>query len=149
MPWYEGTQEETVAASRERVFAVMTDYESMPGWQGPLSDCEVLARDAGGAATEVRYEIATPIRPVRYVLRHEEERPAAVRGELVEGDVKGFRGEWRFQPAGPDSTRVICSMAIDPGFWVPKKISGLLHDTVLRRAVADLKRHVEGGEPRS
>ena len=143
MPWYAGDHSETVAASPEEAFAAMTDYEGMPSWQGPLSRCEVLERDGDGAATAVEYEISTPVRRIVYRLRHTQQRPDFVSGELIDGDVKGFRGEWRFTGTAGGSTRVDCEMAIDPGVWVPRRIARMLHDTVLRRAVSDLKAELE------
>jgi ribosome-associated toxin RatA of RatAB toxin-antitoxin module len=143
MPWYEGTTEETIGASAEAAFAALTDYEAMPSWQGPLKRCDVEERDADGTPTVVAYEIATPIRAVSYRLRHSQDPPASVRGELIDGDVSGFRGEWRFKDLGSERTQVECDMAIDPGRWVPKRIAKLLHETVLRRAVRDLKNYLE------
>jgi uncharacterized protein YndB with AHSA1/START domain len=143
MPWYEGVETVTVSAPPATVFETMTDFESMPEWQGPLRECVVESRDEHGNAIEVAYTISTPIRPVRYRLRHQSRKPDYVSGKLIDGDVKGFRGEWRFEATADGGTAVRCEMAIDPGFWVPKRVGSLLHETVLKRAVRDLKTHLE------
>ena len=144
MAWYEGSHTEVIAAPAERAFDAMTNYDAMPTWQGPLRRCSVIERDGDGTATVVEYEIATPVKSVTYRMRHREEAPAAVHGELIEGDLKGFRGSWTFSPLADDRVEVTAAGAIDPGLWVPKKIVSMLQDSVLRRAVRDLKRYLEG-----
>jgi hypothetical protein len=53
-----------------------------------------------------------------------------------------YEGTHREQIGG---TRVEFALRIDPGFWVPGRIARLLHETVMKRTVADLKRAAEGG----
>lgn len=142
MPWYEGEHSASVEASPEHCFATLTDYERFPEWQGALRRCEVLEREESGLGSLVDYEVATPIRPVSYSLRHSYEEPSRIRGELVEGQVKGFEGEWRLDGDGA-ITRVEFALRIDAGFWVPTKVTEMLHDTVMKRAVRDLKSRVD------
>jgi ribosome-associated toxin RatA of RatAB toxin-antitoxin module len=134
--------ETVIAAPPQACFDELTSYEALTEWQGALQACEVVERDGEGRGSIVDYEISTPIRSLNYRLRHSYEEPMAIRGELVEGDVRGFRGEWSFEPVG-DGTRATFSLSIDPGFWVPGKVKQLLHDTVMKRTLEDLRKRVE------
>jgi ribosome-associated toxin RatA of RatAB toxin-antitoxin module len=143
VPWYEGTHEEDIAAPRPLVYETLTDYDHVPDWQGPVSSCDVVERHPDGQASLVRYEVSTPVKNVAYSLRHTHDPPNRVTGELVDGQIKGFSGEWRFAESGPDTTHVVFALRIDPGRWVPGKIARMLHETVMKRAVKDLKAEAE------
>ena len=134
--------ETVIAATPQACFDELTSYEELTEWQGALKRCEVIERDAEGRGSVVDYEISTPIRTLHYRLRHSYEEPRSIRGELVEGDVKGFRGEWAFEPEG-EETRARFSLSIDPGFWVPGKVKRMLHETVMKRTLEDLRKRVE------
>ena len=143
MPTYEGSHVEAVAASCERCFELLTDLERMPEWQGPLARCEALERDRLGYPTVVAYEISTPVRNVSYTLRHTFDAPSRITGELIEGQVESLVGNWSFAPDGGEGCRAEFELRIDPGRWVPGKIARMLHETVMKRSVADLKRAAE------
>ena len=132
----------SIAAPPQACFDELTSYEQLTEWQGALKRCEVIERDAEGRGEIVDYDISTPIRTLHYRLRHAYEEPRSVRGELVEGDVKDFHGEWSFEPEG-DETLATFSLSIDPGFWVPGKVKQVLHDTVMKRTLDDLRKRVE------
>ena len=62
-----------------------------------------------------------------------------------EGDFRDFSGEWRFLDRDGGGTRVELDLRIDPGRFVPGPLRSAVSDAVMRRALADLKAHVEGG----
>lgn len=133
-----------VAAPPEVCFAALTDYERLPEWQGALREARVLERDDAGAATVVEFVVDAKVKSVRYTLRQEPEPPHRLGSSYVEGDFRGFDGEWRFEPSG-SGTRVELDLAIDPGRFVPGPVRALIRDAVMRRALQDLKAHVEAG----
>jgi ribosome-associated toxin RatA of RatAB toxin-antitoxin module len=143
MPTYEGSHETTLRASPEEVWAVMTDYDHLPEWQGPLKRSEVLSRYPDGRAREVRYEIDVKLRSVVYTLRHSYEHPTEIAGEYVEGDLACLEGRWRFEPTGHGGTRVRFDLRIDPGLPIPGPVQRMLHDRVLRSSVEDLRRRMD------
>ena len=132
----------SIAARPQACFDELTSYEQLTEWQGALRRCEVIERDTEGRGLIVDYDISTPIRTLHYRLRHTYEEPRSVRGELVEGDVKDFRGEWSFEAEG-NGTLATFSLSIEPGFWVPGKVKKVLHDQVMRRTLNDLRERVE------
>ncbi len=143
MPVYEGSQEATLSARPEEAFAAMTDYETLPEWQGPLKRCEVLSRYDDGLARDVEYEIDVKLRSVTYRLRHTYEPPNEIDSEYLEGDFNCFEGRWRFEAAGRGRTRVHLDLRIDPGLPIPGRIQKMLNDRVLKSSVEDLRRHLE------
>ncbi len=144
MPTYEGSHETTLPGSPEDAFAVMTDYDRLPDWQGPLKRCEVLSRYDDGLAREVRYEIDVKLRRVTYTLRHSYERPHEIGSEYVEGDFNCLEGRWRFDPID-DGARVRFHLRIDPGLPIPGRIQKMLNTRVLRASVEDLRKRLESG----
>ena len=145
MPVYEGSHETTLPGSAEDAFAVMTDYDSLPEWQGPLRRATVLSRYEDGLAREVEYEIDVKLRRVRYSLRHIYDAPREIDSEYLGGDFRCFEGRWRFDPAGPGRTSARFDLRIDPGLPIPGRIQRMLNERVLRSAVEDLRKRLERG----
>ncbi len=145
MPVYEGSHETTLPATPEEAFAVMTDYDSLPEWQGPLRRCTVLSRYEDGRAREVEYEIDVKLRRVTYSLRHIYDPPHEIDSEYLEGDFNCFEGRWRFEQAGNGTSKARFDLRIDPGLPIPGAIQRMLNERVLRSAVEDLRKRLERG----
>jgi ribosome-associated toxin RatA of RatAB toxin-antitoxin module len=132
-----------VDAPPERCFALMTDYERMPSWQGALRSVRVLERDDQGRGSVVSYEVDARLKVVRYRLRQVYDEPNRLASEYLGGDFRDFSGEWRFLPAGEGRTHVELDLRIDPGRFVPGALRGAIADAVMKRALRDLKREAE------
>ena len=132
-----------VGAPPERCFALMTDYERMPSWQGALRSVRVLERDEQGRGSDVEYEVDAKLKVVRYRLRQVYEEPHRLASEYLGGDFRDFSGEWRFLEAGEGRTRVELDLTIDPGRFLPGPVRGAISDAVMKRALRDLKREAE------
>jgi ribosome-associated toxin RatA of RatAB toxin-antitoxin module len=132
-----------IAAPRERCFALMTDYERIPSWQGAVKSIRVLERDEQGRGSVLEYEIDARLKTVRYRLRQVYDEPQRLASEYLGGDFRDFCGEWRFLPAGDGRTRVELDLRIDPGRFVPGPVRGAISDAVMKRALRDLKREAE------
>lgn len=143
MPVYEGSHETTLSASPEEAFAVMTEYDALPDWQGPLRRCTVRCRYDDGLAREVEYEVDVKIRRVRYTLRHVYDPPREIDSDYVGGDFDCFEGRWRFERNGDGTTRARFDLRIDPGLPIPGRIQRMLNERVLRSAVEDLRKRLE------
>ena len=145
MPVYERGHSTTLPATPQEAFAVMTDYEALPAWQGPLNRCTVLSRYDEGLAREVEYEVDVKLRRVRYTLRHLYDAPREIDSEYVGGDFDCFEGRWRFDPASDGMTHARLDLRIDPGLPIPGAIQRMLNERVLRSAVEDLRKRLEHG----
>ena len=131
-----------VDAPPERCYALMTDYERIPSWQGAVRSIHVLERDAQGRGSVLEYEVDAKVRVVRYRLRQVYDRPDRLGCEYLGGDFRDFSGEWRFVSV-PEGTRVELELRIDPGRLVPRPVRAAIAHAVMARALADLKRHLE------
>jgi ribosome-associated toxin RatA of RatAB toxin-antitoxin module len=145
MPGYGECQSADVAASPEACYAALADFERLPSWQGAVREVHVLERDAQGRGSVVRYTVDARVRKVTYTLRQIHDEPRRLGCRYLGGDFRDFSGEWRFEPRdGGGATHVELDLRIDPGRFVPGPLRGAISDAVMRRALRDLKRYVEG-----
>ena len=145
MPAYGECRTADIRTTPQACFDALTDYERLPEWQGAVRSVRVLERDAHGRGTVVEYEVDARVRRVRYRLRQLYDEPRRLGSEYLGGDFRAFEGEWRFEPLDGGRTRVELDLRIDPGRLVPGPFRALIADAVMRRALADLQRHLEGG----
>ena len=143
MPSYGECRSIVVDAPPRVCVDALTDIDHVPEWQKAVRRADILERDADGRATVVAYEIDARVRRVRYRLRQTYRPPKLVRSEYLGGDFRDFAGEWRFVGLAGRRTRVELDLRIDPGRLVPGPVRALISDAVMRRALNDLKAHVE------
>jgi ribosome-associated toxin RatA of RatAB toxin-antitoxin module len=144
MPNYGECQTAEIAASPDDCYAALIDFDHLPDWQGAVREARVLERDAEGRGSVVEYVVDAKVKTVRYRLRQVHDPPGRLGCEYLGGDFRDFSGEWRFRPQdGGSSTRVELDLHIDPGRFVPGPLRGAIADAVMRRALRDLKRHLE------
>ncbi len=103
------TKQVLIHAPLEKFYAIVVDYERYPEFVPGIRRCRV--RQTPGEK-QVEYELDLGVRRIRYVLRHEEERPRRVSWSLVSGDMmKVSNGSWVLTPEG-DRTRAVYSVEI-------------------------------------
>lgn len=145
MASYGDCQSADIAASPEACYAALTDFEHLPAWQGAVREARVVERDAEGRGSVVEYEVDAKFRRVHYTLRQVHDPPGRLGCEYLGGDFRDFSGEWRFEPRdGGRATHVELDLRVDPGRFVPGPLRGAISDAVMRRALRDLKAHLEG-----
>ena len=133
-----------VKATTEEIFEVATDFEAYPEWNANIKKVEVRERDADGRAKLVWYEVDAKIKKLKYVLEYEYSgAPETFSWSLHEGDVKELRGSYRFDEFD-DVTEVQYETAIDPGFKVPGMLKRQAEKQIVKGALEDLKKRVEG-----
>ena len=143
MPDYGECRSDEIAATPQQCYDALTDFEHVPDWQGSVRSIEVLERDEEGRGTVVAYEVDAKLKRVRYTLRQVHEPPHRLGSEYIEGDFRDFAGEWRFVDLGSKRTRAELDLRIDPGRFVPGPVRSAISDAVMRRALKDLKSHLE------
>jgi ribosome-associated toxin RatA of RatAB toxin-antitoxin module len=143
MASYGDCQTADIDATPQQCFDLLTDYERLPEWQGAVRSASILERDAQGRGAVVEYEVDARVKTVRYRLRQVYDEPARLASEYLGGDFRDFSGEWRFVALDARRTRVELDLRIDPGRFVPGPVRGVIADAVMRRALRDLKTHLE------
>jgi ribosome-associated toxin RatA of RatAB toxin-antitoxin module len=143
MASYGDCQTAEIDATPQQCFDLLTDYERLPEWQGAVRSASILERDAQGRGAVVEYEVDARVKTVRYRLRQVYDEPARLASEYLGGDFRDFSGEWRFVALDARRTRVELDLRIDPGRFVPGPVRGVIADAVMRRALRDLKTHLE------
>ena len=134
-----------VKATTDEIFEVATDFETYPEWNANIKNVEVRERDDEGRGKLVWYEVDAKIKTLKYTLEYDySDAPEAFSWTLVDGDVKELRGSYRFDEFD-DVTEVQYEMAIDPGFKVPGVLKRQAEKQIVKGALADLKKRVEGG----
>jgi len=146
MPDYGECRSEEIAATPQQCYAALTDFEHVPDWQGAVRSIEVLERDEQGRGTVVQYEVDAKVKRVRYKLRQVHEPPNRLGSEYLGGDFRDFSGEWRFVDLGGERTRAELDLRIDPGRFVLGPVRAAISDAVMRRALRDLKAHLESAD---
>lgn len=102
-------KEVTIDVPVEEFFDLLVDYARYPEFVPGVRACRV--RDGRGDR-QVEYELDIGLKRIRYVLRHEEERPRLVRWSLVSGEMmKVSNGSWELA-AEKGSTRALYSVDI-------------------------------------
>lgn len=133
-----------VKAPMDKIFEVATDFEAYPQWNANIKNVEVRERDADGRARLVWYEVDAKIKTLKYVLEYDyAQAPEAFSWKLAEGDVKKLTGSYRFDEFD-DVTEVQYETAIDPGFKVPGMLKRQAEKQIVKGALEDLKKRVEG-----
>jgi coenzyme Q-binding protein COQ10 len=98
-----------IEAPVEKFYDILVDYERYPEFVPGIKRCRVRA---GKGEKEVEYELDLGIRRIKYVLRHEEQRPRRVAWSLVSGDMmKVSNGSWELAD-DKGRTRAVYSVEI-------------------------------------
>ncbi len=103
------TKQVLIEAPVEKFYDILVDYERYPEFVPGIKRCRVRA---GKGEKEVEYELDLGIRRIKYVLRHEEQRPRRVAWSLVSGDMmKVSNGSWELAD-DKGRTRAVYSVEI-------------------------------------
>src|SRR5688500_17898624 len=133
-----------IDAPPQACFDALTDFERLPEWQGAVREVRVLERDEEGRGTVVEYVVDAKFKTVRYRLRQTYDPPHRLDSEYLGGDFRDFSGGWRLHPRDDgERTHAELDLRIDPGRFVPGPLRNAIADAVMRRALRDLKAHVE------
>ena len=95
-----GERSVEIDAPIERCFAIASDIDKAPEWQGSLKDVEVLERHPDKRAALVETESDAKVKTVKSLLRFSYEEPTAIRWVQEKGDTKSLVGSWTFEDLG-------------------------------------------------
>ncbi len=105
-----------IQASLERCWEVVADIERASEWQRTLAAVDVVQRDGEGRPLICDTVNDAKLRKVRCRVRLSYEPPTRLAFELVESDdLDAMKGGWQLESLGPERTRAIYTLAVDPG----------------------------------
>ena len=132
-----------IVGSPQQCFDAMVQYETFPEWQRAVRSCNVLSRDRRERGERVQFEVDAQVRTIRYTLDYSYEEPHLVSWRYVEGDVRDVDGELVLEDTGQGTTLATYALRIDPGVWLPGRVSDMLSGQVMHGVLEDLKKRVE------
>jgi hypothetical protein len=132
-----------IGGSPQECFDAMVDYDGFPDWLRTVRSCEVISRDKRDRGERVRFEIDAKLKTLHYTLDYRYEEPHLVTWRYVEGDVRDVDGELVLEDVGDGTTLATYALRIDPGVWLPGRVSDMLSSQVMHGVLEDLKKHVE------
>lgn len=109
-------------ASRDAIWALLTDYDRFKETFKGIRHIEILDEDDSGA--RVRYTIKAWILTFEYTLQRDYVRPyELITWRRTDGDFRAISGAWMILP-GPreDLHQIIYESYVDVGFLIPTKL---------------------------
>jgi len=144
----EGEKTETIAASHDRIWAIVADVEAYPQWHPFFAAVDVTGRDGDGRATRARCTHRTPVGNLHTEIAFAYDPESEVEAARAGGDLKDMRGTFRLTAKG-DATIVTHRLVVDPGFKLGLLLRGHVADrvreSVLNGALTGIAVQAAGG----
>ena len=131
----------TIPASRERVWAVTSDYEHLAEFIPLMDSSKVVRREGGQLLLFQQGSIRLPFyhRTFRVTFRVQEKPFQRIGFEAIAGDFRIHKGSWRLQ-AVAGGTRLLYETTLEPAFSMPRWVMVQLERWLLKatfRAIID------------
>ncbi|RIQ34151.1 SRPBCC family protein [Jiangella rhizosphaerae] len=136
-----------VAATPDRIMAVIADLEAYPEWTASVREVEVLTvYEDSGRPGEAKFVLdAGPIKD-RYTLSYEWDGDDEVRWSLVEGGlIKELDGSYTLAPVDDSSTEVTYQLTVDVAIPMLGLMKRKAEKVIIDTALKELKKRVEDG----
>ncbi|HQV57509.1 MAG TPA: SRPBCC family protein [Ilumatobacteraceae bacterium] len=124
----------TIAASRDRIWEIVTDVERYPDWARDIKDVTVHLRDDEGRPLEVEFRASALGRSTHYTLRYDySQAPDKLAWSLLRGDImRTSDGSYVFRDTDAGGTQVRYDLVIElaiplPGFVKRRAEVRILH----------------------
>jgi ribosome-associated toxin RatA of RatAB toxin-antitoxin module len=135
----------TVAASLERSWGVLTNYDRHAEFVPNLSDSHVLSRDADTCVV-VQHGFARFLfirQPVEMKLRITEHPMQSIDIHLISGNMHHYQARWEVQASADGGTRISYGGVISPDFYVPGLFGPSLIKSDLRGMLEAVRTEIE------
>ena len=143
----QATHSMEIAASSDRILAVLLDFDAYPAWARDLKGVTVESVDGEGRGSEVTFRAAAMGRSTSYTLRYAyADDLSRISWELVRGDImRRLDGSYLFEPVsnGTDRTRVTYHLAVDLIVPLPAFVKRRAESKIIHTALRELRDHVE------
>lgn len=136
-----------VAATPDRIMAVIADLEAYPEWTASVREVDVLTvYEDSGRPGEAKFVLdAGPIKD-RYTLSYEWDGDDEVRWSLVEGGlIKELTGSYALAAVDGSSTEVTYQLSVDVSIPMLGLMKRKAEKVIIDTALKELKKRVEDG----
>ena len=136
----------TVAAPRAEVMAVIADFAAYPEWASAVRSAEVIGRDGGGRASQVRFALDAGVIKDSYVLSYDWDGDDGVRWDLSEPGsvITALSGGYLLADADA-GTKVTYDLAVDVRVPLPGMLKRRAEKTIIETALKGLRDRAEAG----
>ena len=136
----------TVAAPRADVMAVIADFASYPEWASAVRSAEIVGRDGGGRASQVRFGLDAGVIRDSYVLSYDWDGDDGVRWDLAEPGsvITALSGGYLLADADA-GTKVTYDLAVDVRVPMPGMLKRRAEKTIIETALKGLRDRAEAG----
>jgi carbon monoxide dehydrogenase subunit G len=136
----------TVAAPRADVMAVIADFAAYPEWASAVRSAEVIGRDGGGRASQVRFVLDAGVIKDSYVLSYAWDGDERVRWDLAEPGsvITALSGGYLLADADV-GTKVTYDLAVDVRIPMPGMLKRRAEKTIIDTALKGLRDRAEAG----
>jgi ribosome-associated toxin RatA of RatAB toxin-antitoxin module len=144
-PGFDVSGSMTVAASLERSWAVLTNYDRHAEFVPNLSDSHVVSRDANSCIV-MQHGFAQFLfirQPVELSLRITEQAMQSIDIRLISGNMRTYQARWEVQASPDGGTRISYGGVISPDFYVPGLFGPSLIKSDLRRMLEAVRTEIE------
>jgi len=133
-----------VAAPRADVMAVIADFAAYPEWASAVRSAEVIGRDGGGRASQVRFVLDAGVIKDSYVLSYDWNGDLAVRWDLAEPGsvITALSGGYLLADADAGTT-VTYDLAVDVRIPMPGMLKRRAEKTIIETALKGLRDRAE------
>ncbi len=138
---------EIVRAPIAHCFATITDFRRYPEWFARILDARVESEAPDQGRWRVRYRLDAVLKSIHYTLQYEAHAPEALDWRMVEGDLAGIEGSYRFTELEAGLTEARCRQSVDVGVWVPGPVRRIFETSALSESVGEFKKAAEATRP--
>jgi len=137
-----------IGAPPERCFEVAVDFDRYPRWATDIKEVEVLAHDAEGRGTKVRFAVSAMGLTLGYILDYDyADAPAGFSWTLAQADMlTALDGAYRFDPDAA-GTALTYRLTVDLNLPMPGFMKRRAAGMIIQNAVKGFKRYLEAGPP--
>lgn len=135
----------TINAPAERIFAVISDFESYPKWASDVKQVDVVRIDDDGRGGLVAFRAAAMGRSTNYVLEYfYGSNPLRISWRLDSADLlRRLDGRYVLTPNGPDTTDVTYHLEAEINMPMPGFVKRRAETRIMTTALEELRHRVE------
>ncbi len=139
------TEQTTVAAPRERCYAVVTDIERYPEWAADIKQVTIDQRDDQGRPLLCTFRAAAFGRSTSYTLEYDySDAPHVLAWRQTRGDITTkLDGSYVFEPAVGGGTEITYHLEVELRVPIPGFIKLRAASRIMSTALRELKARVE------